>query len=678
MTNTQPALAILRVIAPDGVERTIAVTQSPFCIGRAEHNDLILTEHQVSRHHACLRFEDDRIQLVDVGSENGTWIESTQLDAHEPRLLAYHEVFRIGPYRLLLEPVTATMAETSKWADPIGADAPPAASPLPIDPLIESSPNGQLGVWLKTPHISVVPGSSANLSLVIINQSPAADGYRVTLEGLPDHWLAAPLPLIELPAGAREEVNLTFAPPRSPETRAGHHRVLLHATSRSTPAETVEVRAELSVAPYAAFTSTLLPPRIGANDAGQVVVRNEGNASQVFTVTWLDPASHYEFRPDEVHLTLTAGETAATDFRAVPRRRRWFGGPQLDVYSVKVRPEDGPEQAHTGQIVTTGLLPAWTLALFLVIMLCGMASGVGALALMGNGSITPTPTTTITATPLITATVTLTPTAGVSDSDGDGLTDQQEAQLGTDPRSADTDRDGLTDLDEVRRATSPMLSDSDGDGLLDGQEAFGCSDPRNPDTDGDGLRDNVDPDPCRLPTTTPVPTVTPNPTYTPLPTNTPLPTLTPLPTNTPLPTGVPLPTSTPLPPPPTPVITEWRGEYYGNVDVLGAPLVVRNDAAINFNWGRAAPDGAVPPDDFSVRWTRTFNLENGAYRLAARADDGVRVFVDDVLIINEWHPATPQTYTVDLNLPAGPHTIRVEYYEGVFDAYILFTFDALP
>ena len=677
MLNTQPVLAVLRVSAPDGVERTIAITQSPFCIGRAEHSDLILTEQQISRHHACLRFDGDQIQLVDVGSENGTWIDSSQLEANQPRLLAYHEVFRIGPYRLQLEPAAAAVPETSKWADPIGADAPPAGGPPPIGPLIEASPTGQLGVWLKTPQVSVAPGSSANLSLVIINQSPAADGYRVTLNGLPDHWLAAPLPLVELPAGAREEINVTIAPPRSPKTRAGHYRLLLHIASRSTPAETVEVRAELSVAPYAAFASTLQPPRIGANETAQVAVRNEGNASQIFTVTWHDAVSRYEFRPDEVQLTLSAGEAAATDFRAVPRRTRWFGGPRLDVYSVKVRPEDGPEQSHTGQIITTGLLPAWTIALLLVVMLCGVAGGVGALALMGNGAITPTPTTAITATPFITTAVTLTPTAGVSDSDGDGLTDQQEAQLGTDPRSADTDRDGLTDLDEVRRATSPTLSDSDGDGLLDGQEAFGCSDPRNPDTDGDGLRDNVDPDPCRLPTSTPAPTATPNPTYTPLPTHTPLPTLTPLPTVTPLPTGVPLTTITPLPLP-TPVITDWRGEYYGNVDLSGVPLVVRNDAAIDFNWGRAAPDGSVPPDDFSVRWTRTLNFEQGAYRFAVRADDGVRVLVDEVPIINEWHPAAPQTYTVDLNLPAGPHTIRVEFYEGVFDAYILFTFEALP
>ena len=58
----------------------------------------------------------------------------------------------------------------------------------------------------------------------------------------------------------------------------------------------------------------------------------------------------------------------------------------------------------------------------------------------------------------------------------------------------------------------------------------------------------------------------------------------------------------------------------------------------------------------------------------------MRVFVDNNLIINEWHPAStvPPTYTADVNLTAGPHAIRVEYYEATVDAYVLFTYEAMP
>ncbi|XOV70665.1 MAG: immunoglobulin domain-containing protein [Verrucomicrobiota bacterium] len=57
------------------------------------------------------------------------------------------------------------------------------------------------------------------------------------------------------------------------------------------------------------------------------------------------------------------------------------------------------------------------------------------------------------------------------DSDSDGLTDNEEAALGTDAFSDDTDQDSLLDLDEVNLGTNPLIEDTDGDGLSDGFEA---------------------------------------------------------------------------------------------------------------------------------------------------------------------------------------------------------------
>lgn len=80
------------------------------------------------------------------------------------------------------------------------------------------------------------------------------------------------------------------------------------------------------------------------------------------------------------------------------------------------------------------------------------------------------------------------------DTDGDGLTDAEEAELGTDPMNADTDGDGLTDGDEVNNyGTDPLKADTDGDGLNDGAEVNSHgTDPLNPDTDDDGLSDGAE------------------------------------------------------------------------------------------------------------------------------------------------------------------------------------------
>ena len=104
--NTEFALAYLRVIAPDGAECAVAIAQSLFYIGCAPHNELLLVGQHISRCHACLRLEGAQVLLVDLGSEHGTWIGMTRLEAKQPHLLDYLETFRIGPYRLRVEPVS--------------------------------------------------------------------------------------------------------------------------------------------------------------------------------------------------------------------------------------------------------------------------------------------------------------------------------------------------------------------------------------------------------------------------------------------------------------------------------------------------------------------------------------------------------------------------------------------
>ncbi len=125
----------------------------------------------------------------------------------------------------------------------------------------------------------------------------------------------------------------------------------------------------------------------------------------------------------------------------------------------------------------------------------------------------------------------------------------------------------------------------------------------------------------------------------------------------PLPTATPTPTSTPV------VISDWRGEYYNNLGLGGNPVLVRNDVAINFDWGTGSPATGVPADNFSARWSRSLSFPAGSYRFYARVDDGVRLWIDGALVIDQWHDSAPTTYTADVNLTHGAHNVRMEYYE---------------
>ena len=81
----------------------------------------------------------------------------------------------------------------------------------------------------------------------------------------------------------------------------------------------------------------------------------------------------------------------------------------------------------------------------------------------------------------------------------------------------------------------------------------------------------------------------------------------------------------------------FKGEYFNNKDLSGSPVLVRTDPQINFDWSRGRPAPEVNEDGFSVRWTGRFTPpESGAYQLGATADDGVRVYLDDKLLVDAW------------------------------------------
>lgn len=127
-------------------------------------------------------------------------------------------------------------------------------------------------------------------------------------------------------------------------------------------------------------------------------------------------------------------------------------------------------------------------------------------------------------------------------------------------------------------------------------------------------------------------------------------------------TPTPTPTATP------PVITEWRAEYYKDRTLSGNPALVRNDVTVNFDWGAGSPASGLPADSFSARWSRTLSFSAGTYRFYTRVDDGVRLWIDGNLVIDQWHDSAPVTYSADVTLSDGAHSLRMEYYEHTGNA----------
>lgn len=121
-----------------------------------------------------------------------------------------------------------------------------------------------------------------------------------------------------------------------------------------------------------------------------------------------------------------------------------------------------------------------------------------------------------------------------------------------------------------------------------------------------------------------------------------------------------------------PLYPDWKGEYWDNRYFGGEPVLVRNDDCPVFDWGDGAPAEELPADGFSVRWTRKEEFEAGRYNFCARADDGIRVYVDGVELLNEWHDSSGDDQYVASMTLSGEHTVVVEYYEHGGEARVQF------
>ncbi|MDR3690797.1 MAG: glycoside hydrolase family 31 protein [Fimbriimonas sp.] len=107
-----------------------------------------------------------------------------------------------------------------------------------------------------------------------------------------------------------------------------------------------------------------------------------------------------------------------------------------------------------------------------------------------------------------------------------------------------------------------------------------------------------------------------------------------------------------------------RAEYFDNDKLEGEPKLVRTDDKIDFDWGDRAPADGIPQEHFSARWTGILGPvpTAGEYRITTKNDDGVRVYIDGRLVVDDWKAEDTASNTATVSFEAGStHTFRVEY-----------------
>jgi hypothetical protein len=137
-------------------------------------------------------------------------------------------------------------------------------------------------------------------------------------------------------------------------------------------------------------------------------------------------------------------------------------------------------------------------------------------------------------------------------------------------------------------------------------------------------------------------------------------------------------------------VTPTRGlnaDYYANTTLTGTPSYsavepgAATTYAFDYLWGTGAPNASTPADNFSTRWYGDIytpvspsddpNRYTGRYWFYTQSDQGIRVWVNGKLVINNWTSHTTTTDSGSLFLESGKrYSIVLEYYEGTGSANI--------
>ena len=123
------------------------------------------------------------------------------------------------------------------------------------------------------------------------------------------------------------------------------------------------------------------------------------------------------------------------------------------------------------------------------------------------------------------------------------------------------------------------------------------------------------------------------------------------------------------------------GTYFSSPDLTGT-TVTRIDPRVDFNWAAGSPAPGIGTDGWSARWTGQVEAEvSGPHTFFLRSEGGARLWINDVLVVDDWTDHTARVSQGTINLQGGQrYAMRLEYRnpKGPASVRLLWSAPGLP
>ncbi|MFE4454944.1 hypothetical protein [Streptomyces sp. NPDC056796] len=231
---------------------------------------------------------------------------------------------------------------------------------------------------LEPASTTVDPGSSTTVRLRLRNTGDVVDEYRFEAVGDVAPYVSVEPPSIRLFPGTTGIVELTFAPPRTPDAAAGPHPYGVRILPTEHPEATTVAEGNITFTTFMEVRAELVPQTVKGRFRGRprLAVDNLGNTVLTASIGGGDKASDdlsYEIVPANVQIE--PGRAAFVDATLKPRQITWVGQKQQRPYELSVRRSGFDPLAVNGTYVQRSVLPFWmmtTLSLLLALTITGL------------------------------------------------------------------------------------------------------------------------------------------------------------------------------------------------------------------------------------------------------------------------------------------------------------------
>ncbi|MFT5194581.1 MAG: serine/threonine protein kinase [Cellvibrionaceae bacterium] len=548
-----PANHMLLLESGDNEPAKIDLVKSVITIGRSGNNDITLPIDGVSRFNTRLQATSAGWELIDLGGINGTWLNGARVPSQEAILLQAGDRFEIESYAFTLEapedaktasnpaaeindsqllsgmlaPEESDINPSVLKIEPEDISNPPSSSSL--QPAEESEPEREkLTLLLSKEKYRIKAGQSLTIGLEILNRSQEMARVNVRVMGLPGEWFKIPDEFTDIPPRQSKSIPVKISVPYSQDTPVGPQRMRVRLISPQFPNLDTAASLTLDLAGYSEFKSGMTPEAIVLPAEVKVSIQNQGNLPGRYEIRLGHYDTKLQIGQEMKPIHVPAGETVRVPVPIESSSLRMFGSRVEDRFDLHVVNLDDETQNRvmSGAVTFRPMFPMASAGMLAIVLVVVLLSSCMLFLIRGNNPLQMVterfglvPTATVftfleptqeidvsavaatsqaenaTASALGTIVqTTATPADGLTDTDGDGLSNGQEATLGTSPTEPDSDRDGLKDGDEVLKyGTNPLIQDTDRDVLTDGEEVlqFGTN-PLQADSDGDGVSDGAE------------------------------------------------------------------------------------------------------------------------------------------------------------------------------------------